>query len=449
MNWLLLIGICLLTWTDAQCSPNPCVDDEDYGAACGISGSTYVCTCSTGFSFDGTTCIGDPCDGANQAIPGNGSLGDCEGETPHMGTCSYSCDPGFQLEFISVCVGGSLGVPECLAGHACDTSIGPENGNHGGCPTTQMNDGDTCAYECNEGYYLTQATSCNMSALSRGECLLTSSCALDPCENNASCTDLLQDFSCNCTEGWDGKYCSYAWDTCGTYCAEGFCNYTTAQCLLCAYMDLEMDDSFAGDVKEIVCQVRGLPEWQQYLIAGGVVLLVLGCPCYLHHSSEKEKKQAQENNIVTVQKSNTNLRSNMEAKRQQTQLLELQRMQLQMERRRMQEEYYLSERRRSKKRRKGRHSDSEDSSDDEEGANNLQAYKTAFESFDTDGDGTITEMELGVALLKLGDEQTPAELKKLFQQGDTDNSGTIEFPEFLLLMMKREEALNAEKAARR
>ena len=32
-------------------------------------------------------------------------------------------------------------------------------------------------------------------------------CDVGPCENNANCTDLLNDFNCSCLPGYTGKTC--------------------------------------------------------------------------------------------------------------------------------------------------------------------------------------------------------------------------------------------------
>ena len=32
-------------------------------------------------------------------------------------------------------------------------------------------------------------------------------CELNPCQNNGSCTDGINSFTCNCTAGWGGDTC--------------------------------------------------------------------------------------------------------------------------------------------------------------------------------------------------------------------------------------------------
>ena len=57
--------------------------------------------------------------------------------------------------------------------------------------------------------------------------------------------------------------------------------------------------------------------------------------------------------------------------------------------------------------------------------------------FDTSGSGTIEPKELKVALRALGAEPDKDEIQKLVEQFDKDGSGTIDFHEFLAIMMKK------------
>ena len=54
--------------------------------------------------------------------------------------------------------------------------------------------------------------------------------------------------------------------------------------------------------------------------------------------------------------------------------------------------------------------------------------------FDKDGDGTISTRELGSVLKSIGVEPEPATLEKLIQIADTDQSGVVEFSEFVAIM---------------
>lgn len=79
-------------------------------------------------------------------------------------------------------------------------------------------------------------------------------------------------------------------------------------------------------------------------------------------------------------------------------------------------------------------------------------FKEAFSLFDRDGDGTITTKELGTVLRALGQNPTEEELRQMVNEVDTDQNGTIDFPEFLAMMHKMmkndgsdQELLNAFK----
>ena len=61
----------------------------------------------------------------------------------------------------------------------------------------------------------------------------------------------------------------------------------------------------------------------------------------------------------------------------------------------------------------------------------LAAIKQKFATFDADGSGTIDVDELALLLEEMGGAYTPAEVRMILKQIDTDKSGVIEFIEFL------------------
>ena len=63
--------------------------------------------------------------------------------------------------------------------------------------------------------------------------------------------------------------------------------------------------------------------------------------------------------------------------------------------------------------------------------------KEAFDLFDTSGSGTIEAKELKVALRALGFEPSKDDLKNLIGNFDKDNSGRIDFHEFLDIMITK------------
>ncbi|KAG2442655.1 hypothetical protein HXX76_002739 [Chlamydomonas incerta] len=79
----------------------------------------------------------------------------------------------------------------------------------------------------------------------------------------------------------------------------------------------------------------------------------------------------------------------------------------------------------------------------------LAELKEAFKLFDKDGNGHITDKELGIVMRSLGQLPTEAELKQMVKEVDTNGSGTVEFPEFVKLMKRRpEEPADQEEALR-
>ena len=80
-----------------------------------------------------------------------------------------------------------------------------------------------------------------------------------------------------------------------------------------------------------------------------------------------------------------------------------------------------------KKSKKSRHNLSEEE---------IQEVKEAFDLFDTDGSGAMDQKEIKVAMRALGLNPTKEELIKIIRDADQDNSGVIDFPEFLDMMAK-------------
>jgi calmodulin len=63
----------------------------------------------------------------------------------------------------------------------------------------------------------------------------------------------------------------------------------------------------------------------------------------------------------------------------------------------------------------------------------------------TDGDGTITSLELGTVMRSLGQNPTEAELQDMINEVDADGNGTIDFPEFLTMMARKMRDTDSEE----
>jgi len=78
----------------------------------------------------------------------------------------------------------------------------------------------------------------------------------------------------------------------------------------------------------------------------------------------------------------------------------------------------------------------------------ISEFKEAFSLFDKDGDGNITTKELGTVMRSLGQNPTEQELKDMIEEVDTDNNGTIDFPEFLSMMARKMQDTDTEEEIR-
>ena len=64
----------------------------------------------------------------------------------------------------------------------------------------------------------------------------------------------------------------------------------------------------------------------------------------------------------------------------------------------------------------------------------IAEFKEAFSLFDKDGDGTITERQLGTVMRSLGENKSEAQVHDMIGEFDAEGEGTIDFPEFLTMM---------------
>ena len=61
-------------------------------------------------------------------------------------------------------------------------------------------------------------------------------------------------------------------------------------------------------------------------------------------------------------------------------------------------------------------------------------FRDAFSLFDKDGDGKITTKELHTVMRSLGQNPSESELQDMIRDVDADNTGAIDFPEFLAMI---------------
>ncbi|XP_060592819.1 neo-calmodulin-like [Ruditapes philippinarum] len=75
----------------------------------------------------------------------------------------------------------------------------------------------------------------------------------------------------------------------------------------------------------------------------------------------------------------------------------------------------------------------------------VEDFQEAFGLFDREGLGSITVDDLKVVLRSLGKNPSDEELRDMIREVDDDESGTIEFPEFLTMMVRKVKAPETQK----
>ena len=75
----------------------------------------------------------------------------------------------------------------------------------------------------------------------------------------------------------------------------------------------------------------------------------------------------------------------------------------------------------------------------------IAEYKEAFNAFDKNGDGTITGAELEEIIKSLGLNPSKDEVRDMLNELDVDQSGSIDFTEFVTLMAKQSQGKETEE----
>ena len=78
----------------------------------------------------------------------------------------------------------------------------------------------------------------------------------------------------------------------------------------------------------------------------------------------------------------------------------------------------------------------------------LQVLQEAFTMYDKNHDGTITTKELSTVMRSLGQNPTDAEVQDIINEVDVDGSGSMEFPEFCVMMVKKMAETDTENEIR-
>lgn len=75
-------------------------------------------------------------------------------------------------------------------------------------------------------------------------------------------------------------------------------------------------------------------------------------------------------------------------------------------------------------------------------------FKEAFSLFDKDGDGIIKISELALLIRSLNQNPTESEIRDMIIEIDSQQTGILDFPEFISLMARRIKDVNPEEELR-
>ncbi|KAI6656719.1 Calmodulin-A-like isoform X1 [Oopsacas minuta] len=78
-------------------------------------------------------------------------------------------------------------------------------------------------------------------------------------------------------------------------------------------------------------------------------------------------------------------------------------------------------------------------------AERIKELSDMFKSFDKDGDGRITFLELKEALESIGDYKSEKDIRDMINEVDQDKNGTIEFNEFAIYFDKNIKEMQARR----
>ena len=67
----------------------------------------------------------------------------------------------------------------------------------------------------------------------------------------------------------------------------------------------------------------------------------------------------------------------------------------------------------------------------------IEELYEAFSLFDKDYNGVITPKELGIIMQSISLNPTESEIKEMINEAETDQSGSVDFPEFLALLARK------------
>lgn len=257
---------CISLAPGSTCSPLDTTPCNGVGTCIESAGNKYICQCANGYAgrrcdkcadgwhavaADGTLDIvesGDHTDGTTaDVVTSTPSILSCVkntscavGQCGPFGTCDDSrgtplclCNPGHTGDNCNECAPYLTMTTEgCVPGTECAEAL---CGNRGDC----VDDGETLACDCNEGFSGTRCENCADGFVENNQtCVPKVVCTATSCANG-TCIDTTGIAQCKCDSGWGGTWCD---ETCsGNTCNNnGICTVSNLGAICkCNHPDLD------------------------------------------------------------------------------------------------------------------------------------------------------------------------------------------------------------------
>lgn len=234
------LGLCKAKWT--PCQTSPCTNN----GLCMNQDDDYKCLCANGFTGRNCetgvdVCEANKCSTNSKCVPDANATGySCQCEINYYGQfceskftpCKLSENPCNQLHGNGVCIDNAT--PLQPNNYTCQCSsvyTGAE------CETKRP---VNCAISCQSidknarCELIGEETICQCSVGFRGEQCQENmnDCKFSPCQNNGTCVDGINAFTCECSDFHEGKYCEIAkvCRKCSPFGTQ-FCNHTSNECV--------------------------------------------------------------------------------------------------------------------------------------------------------------------------------------------------------------------------
>ena len=195
-----------------ECIPFPCLNN----GTCQDLVNNYTCTCIDGW-------VGRNCSDCGLTCFNGSYSSDCS---------SCICDPGY--------TGGmcETDINECIPNPCMNNGTCQDQVNNYTCTCIDGWVGRNCSdcgLTCFNGSYSSDCSSCICDPGYKGGMCETdiNECIPNPCMNNGTCQDLVNNYTCTCTNEWVGRNCS----ECSLTCSNGVPSDSCSMCICDAILD--------------------------------------------------------------------------------------------------------------------------------------------------------------------------------------------------------------------